>query len=467
MSDLALSQSRGQGRVGSVMQMLRQRIDARAYAPGARLPSIRAVADSMRVSKSTVVEAYDRLVAEGAILARRGSGFFVAGHTRPLSLTEIGPRLDRAIDPFWVTRQSLEAGADVLKPGCGWLPPSWLPEAEIGRALRALARAPNTGLTDYDTPLGLAPLRQLLSRRLAERGIEAGPDRIILTDSGTQAIDLLCRFLIEPGDSVLVDDPCYFNFHAMLLAHRAKVVGVPYTPNGPDLERFEEALKTHRPRLYLTNSGIHNPTGAVLSPAIAHRLLKLAEAHDLIIIEDDIFADLEVEPAARLAGFDGLERVIHIGSFSKTISASIRCGYIATKADWIEPIVALKLATTFSANRLSAEVILRLLTGGGYRRHVEGLRTRLAEATGQVRKRLIAAGLTPWTAPRGGMFLWMQLPEGLDAAAVAQAALAENVVLAPGNVFSASKSAGRYLRFNVGQSGSPKAYEVLRKIISA
>jgi len=454
-----------QTRLATVMETIRGRIAARAYAPGTKLPSIRETAATLRVSKSTAVEAYDRLVAEGAITARRGSGFYVAGHTRPLSLAEIGPRLDRAIDPLWVTRQSLEAGPEVLKPGCGWLPPSWLPEAEIGRALRAIAREPNAGLTDYDTPLGLSPLRQLLSRRLAERGIEAPPDRIILTESGTQAIDLLCRFLLEPGDSVLVDDPCYFNFHAMLKAHRAKVVGVPYTPNGPDPERFAEALRTHRPRLYLTNSGIHNPTGAVLSPAVAHRILKLAEAHDLLIIEDDIFADLETEPAARLAGFDGLNRVIQIGSFSKTISASIRCGYIAARAEWIEPIVALKLATTFSANRLSAEVILRLLTGGGYRRHVESLRTRLAEATGRVRKRLIAAGLTPWMEPRGGMFLWMQLPEGLDAAEVAQAALAENVVLAPGNVFSAAQTAVRYLRFNVGQSSQPKIYQVLKMAV--
>lgn len=108
-------------------------------------------------------------------------------------------------------------------------------------------------------------------------------------------------------------------------------------------------------------------------------------------------------------------------------------------------------------------MILRLLTGGGYRRHVEGLRARLAEATGQVRKRLVAAGLTPWMEPRGGMFLWMQLPDGLDAAAVAQAALAENVVLAPGNVFSAAQSCGRHLRFNVAQCGHPKVFEVLRR----
>ena len=87
-------------------------------------------------------------------------------------------------------------------------------------------------LADYGSPLGLPPLRQLLARRMAERGIEASPDQIMLTESGTQAIDLLCRFLLEPGDTVLVDDPCYFNFHALLRAHRARIVSVPYTPVG-------------------------------------------------------------------------------------------------------------------------------------------------------------------------------------------------------------------------------------------
>ncbi|RUY16584.1 PLP-dependent aminotransferase family protein, partial [Mesorhizobium sp. M7A.F.Ca.CA.001.13.2.1] len=204
--------------------------------PGGQLPSIRAFAKSMRVSKSTVVEAYERLAAEGAIRSRPGSGFYAAGSLAPLSLAEIGPRLDRAVDPLWISRQSLEAGDDMLKPGCGWLPASWMPQAGLRRALRTVARADDVALADYGTPLGLPPLRQLLARRMAGHGIEASPEQIMLTESGTQAIDLLCRFLIEPGDTVLVDDPCYFNFHALLRAHRAKVVSVPYTPSGPDID---------------------------------------------------------------------------------------------------------------------------------------------------------------------------------------------------------------------------------------
>ena len=297
--------------------------------------------------------------------------------------------------------------------------------------------------------------------------MEAPPEQIVLTDGGTHALDLVCRFLLEPGDTVLVDDPCYFNFQALLRAHRARIVSVPYTPSGPDLAAFERALTEHRPRLYMTNSAIHNPTGATLAPAVAHRLLKLAGEHDLLIVEDDIFADFEDEPAPRLAAFDGLARVVSIGSFSKTLSAAVRCGYIAARAEWIEPLIDLKLATTFGNGQLAASVVHRMLVDGTYRRHVEGMRAKLADAMGETVRRLGYAGLDIWTRPRGGMFVWARLPDALDAADVARHALAENVVFAPGNVFSASQSAAGFLRFNVSQCNRPKVYEALQRAMEA
>lgn len=458
-------QPAGGTRVAMVMGVIRQRIAGRGLAPGARLPSIRGLSGTLNVSPSTVVEAYERLVADGTIRSRPGSGFYVASQTAPLSPSEIGPRLDRAVDPFWISRQSLEAGEDSLRPGCGWLPPSWLPQAGIRRALRALSRTADSDLADYGSPLGLPPLRRLIARRMAERGIEASPDQIVLTESGTHAIDLLCRFLLEPGDAVLVDDPCYFNFHALLRAHRARIVSVPYTPAGPDTALLARVLDDHRPRLYITNSAIHNPTGAVLSPAVAHRVLKLAEQFALTIVEDDIFADFELAPAPRLAAFDGLDRVIHIGSFSKTLSASARCGFVAARPAWIEGLTDLKIATSFGGGRLSAELALKVLADGGYRKHMEGLRDRLARAMHDVGTRLKAVGIAPWLEPQAGMFLWACLPEGMDAADVARRALAENVVLAPGNAFSLSQSATGFLRFNVSQSLDDRVFEVLRRIM--
>lgn len=447
------------------MQAVRQRIERRALTPGARLPSVRVMAESFGVAKSTVVEAYDRLMAEGAIKSRPGAGFFVAAPLAPLALAEMGPDVRREVDPLWMLRQSLAGKPQALKPGCGWLPESWMPDDLLRKGLRGLARngEPRV-LLGYDDPSGWEPLRRLIARRMMDQGGDCSPDQVLLTDSATHAIDLVLRFLLEPGSTVLVDDPCYFNFHAQLRAHRAKVVGVPYTPHGPDMAAFAQALAEHRPRLYLTNSAIHNPTGAVLSAATAHRLLKLAEAHDLVLIEDDVFADLEHEPAPRLAAFDGLDRVIRVGSFSKTLSAAVRCGYVAARPDWIEALSDLRISTGMSGSPTVAALLHGALTDSGYRRHVEAVRVRLGRARDRAIKRLKAIGITPWIEPAAGLFLWCALPGEIDAQEVARRGLEEDIVFAPGNVFSASGSASHFLRFNVTMMDDERVFEVLERL---
>ena len=450
-------------RTGEVMETIRGRIASRALSQGDRLPSIRGLATTLNVSPSTVVEAYDRLVSEGVVLSRPGSGFYVSAGIAPPAFNELRPRTDRAIDPLWVSRQSLDAAPEALKPGCGWLPPDWMPNAIVRRALRGLTRADDAILADYGGTLGLLALRQLLARRCASEGLDVGPEQLLLTASGTQAIDLVCRFLLRPGDTVLVDDPCYFNFQALLRAHQARIVSVPYTPTGPDMTRFAAVLAEHRPRLYITNSAIHNPTGATMSAQTAHKLLTIASAHGLVIVEDDIFAEFEPEPSPRLAAFDGLANVIRIGSFSKTLSASVRCGYIAARPDWIEALIDLQVATNFGgASPVAAQLIFDSLMDSGYRRHMEALRRRLSGARRDTAARLASLGLRNWVTPRGGFYLWCQLPDGRDAAELAQAALQKGVILAPGNVFSAAQEASDFMRFNVAQMMDHRVYEVLK-----
>lgn len=465
------TQSKGRGgtRTVDVMSAIRAKVAGRALNSGDRLPSIRSLAATMGVSPSTIVEAYDRLAAEGLIRARRGSGFYVAPTIMPpLALAEVEPRRDRAVDPFWVSRQSLDADATVPKPGCGWLPPEWMPEAALRRATRALARTEADVLTNYGSTRGAMALRRLLLARLADDAIEASVDQLMLTGSGTQATDLICRFLLRPGDTVLVDDPCYFNFRALLRAHQARIVSVPYTPTGPDVARFEQVLGSERPRLYITNSALHNPTGATLSLQTAHRLLTAAAAHDLTIIEDDIFGDFEPERSPRLAALDGLNRVIRTGSFSKTLSASVRCGYIAGRADWIEHLVDLQVATNFGGpSPVAAEIITRVLAGGSYRKHMDELRQRLTRTRRDVARKLQALGIEPWLMPRGGFFLWCRLTGGQDASAVARAALEDDVVLAPGNVFSVAQTAPSFMRFNVAHMNDARVWEVLRRALKA
>jgi DNA-binding transcriptional MocR family regulator len=420
----------------------------------------------MGVSKSTVVEAYERLAAEGVIASRPGSGFYVAGGTRPLLLKAVAPQPDRAVDPLWITRQSMQAGPELLKPGSGWLPKDWMPDAAIRRHLRQLARAPETNLTRYDQPLGYAPMRAHISRRLEDKSVAAAPDQVILVDSATQALDLLCRFLIQPGDTVVVDDPCYFNFLALLRAHRVKVVGVPFTPSGPDIAAFAAILERDRPRFYLTNAALHNPTGATLAPAIVHRVLKLCEANDVLIVEDDIWGDLERAAGPRFSGFDGLQRTIHIGSFSKTLSAALRCGWIAVRTDWVEPLIDLKLAVSLSNSPVAAALAHRVLTDGSTRHHILHLKTKLADAMARAIRDLEAMGLEIWTKPSAGFFLWARLPGRRDAADVARVALARGVVLAPGGAFSLSPRWNGFMRFNVAHCGDARIWAVLREAIA-
>ena len=249
-------------RVETTAAFIRGRIASRALARGARLPSVRELAVKLEVSKSTVVEAYDRLAAEGAVVARRGSGFFVAGAARPLTLSAADPPPEPAIDPSWINRHAMVGSPDFLCPGAGWLPNSWVLDLGVQRALRLAAREDPERRRQYDEPLGYAPLRQLFSVRLAERAVLADPGQIVVTDSCSQALDLVCRFLLGPNDTVVVDDPCYFNFHSLLRANRARSVTVPMTPDGPDVAELERVFAEHRPRLYLTGGGLQNPTGA-------------------------------------------------------------------------------------------------------------------------------------------------------------------------------------------------------------
>ena len=454
-----------------VVAAIRAAIAARRLLPGEKLPSIRRLATANRISPFTVVEAYDRLAAQGLIAARAKSGFFVAGREPPLTLASETPEARRAdptaVDPVWMMRQSLSLDDRAIQSACGWLPDAWLPEAALRRALGAVARMPAARLLEYGPPLGYLPLRQQIARRLAELEIAATPDQLMLTDGASQAIDLVCRHLLQPGDAVLVDDPGYFNYHAVLRAHRAKVLPVPYTTGGPDLAALERLAAAEKPKLYLANPALQNPTGLSLTPGQAHRLLNLARQFDFRIVEDDVFRDFQATPTPRLAALGGLGRVLHLGSFSKTISAALRVGFVAGPAETIRHLADLKLATTFGNNQVSAQAVHRLLEDGSYRKQVAAIRERLRRATPPLRKKLESLGFRTWTDNAEGMFLWMELPEGAgDAAHLAARAIERGIVLAPGSVFSPSQRWARHLRINIAQSASPRLLAFLAEALA-
>ena len=455
-------------RTFAIMDAIRQRIATRALVPGDRLPSIRQFARTLQASPSTVVQAYDRLAAEGVIAPRQGSGFYVTGRALPpLSLADTTTPAARAVDPFWVSRQSLDSDPTVLKPGCGWLPTEWMPHEALRKALRAVARRDDTILSEYGGTRGALRLRRLLTAQFATEGLDISPDQVLLTGSGTQAVDLICRLLVRRGDTVLVDDPCYFNFQALLRAHEIRIVGVPYTTTGPDTEAFERIVLKEKPRLYITNSVLHNPTGATLSPQTAFRLLSIVATSGMQVVEDDIFTDFETVPSARLAVMDGLEHVIRVGSFSKTLSASVRCGYIAAPKELIDGLIDLQVATSFGGpGPITTEVIADVLEGGSYRKHMHEIMRRLEKSRKTVAHKLKTLEIVPWIVPKGGFYLWCRLPDGQDSTKIALSSLTDKIIHAPGNAFSVSQSASSFMRFNVTQCENEKIFHSLEQILA-
>ncbi len=448
--------------VDQIVAEISKHIDNRALRSNTRLPSIRQFAVQHGVSRFTVVQAFDRLVATGYISSRPGSGFYIiprsmlhGGITSPV-------KLDRAMDELWLLRNALASPSRNLIPGGGWLPHDWMDEEGIKRSLRQLAKQTGSHLTAYGRPEGYLPLRQILQNRLADIGIGADSNQILLTNGATHALDLIMRFYVRPGDVVLVDDPGYFILFGALKSLGAKIIGVPWKNDGPDVEIMENLIIEHKPKLFFTNTILHNPTGASISQAVAYRVLQLAEKHDLIIIEDDVYGDFDSSRQCRLATLDQLQRVIYIGSYSKTLSAAVRVGYIACKGELMQELTDLKLLSGMTSSEINERLIYQMLTDGYYRKYLDKLHKKLQQAKDQALDNFHKLGLSPYVDPQGGMFIWIKMPEHIDVIELANTAKQQDITLAPGNLFSPGQEPSQWLRFNVASCNDKSHYDLLK-----
>jgi DNA-binding transcriptional MocR family regulator len=452
--------------VDQLVAAVRRQVDDRILRPGMRLPPIRGLAERQGVSRFTVVEAYDRLVALGYLQSRRGSGFYVAPRPLPAGPAP-APERDRAVDVAWMLRQAFAPDDGRLKVGRGWLPAEWLDEEGLRRHLRTLSRRPDAHLAEYGTPLGYLPLRQQLQLRLAQLGIGARPEQILLTQGASQALDLAARLLVKPGDCVFVDDPGYFSLFGNLRLHGAKLVGVPRSGQGPDPAALETLLESHRPRVFFTQSVLHNPTADSLSAANAFRILQLAERHDFIVVEDDIYGDFQPGSATRLTELDQLDRVLYVSSFSKTLSGSLRVGFVAGRPDLIAELTDIKLLSALPGSELPERIVYLMLTEGHYRKYLDRLHGRLAGCQEQAQRLLERHGLAIHGEPKHGMFVWARLPGVEDTAGIAAEAAHQGIMLAPGKVFRPQMQASPCLRFNVTATADPRFGRFLGEALAA
>jgi DNA-binding transcriptional MocR family regulator len=362
------------------------------------------------------------------------------------------------VDATALIRSMFQAQQGRPAPGMGTLPAAWLDAPLLQRALRRVCRDP-AGWLGYGHPAGDASLRQALSRRLADLGVPAAPSQIVTTVGATHALDLVSRTLLRPGDAVLVDEPGWAVEFARLARAGMRLLPVPRAADGgPDLAAMEQLLKAHKPRLYVTVSVLHNPTGHSLTPAQAHQVLRLAEAHDLLIVEDDTYAWLASPHATRLAQLDGLKRTIAVSGFSKVLAPQWRVGFAALPPPLVDRVIDAKLLATLTSPGPLEAAVADCLEQGLLRRHAERLVERLDAARTRTVRLAEAAG-GRFMAPPAGLFGWVDV--GCDTEALAQPLLDEGWLTAPGSLFHATPRPTSLMRVNFASADEPRFWQRL------
>jgi DNA-binding transcriptional MocR family regulator len=442
---------------------LRERIANRQLPPAARLPSIRQLAAQLAVSPNTVVTAYDRLMALGLIESRGTAGYFVreAHHANlpDAAALEAGEEQDGV----WLAQQANDQRAGVLQASSGALPPAWLEDAVPAAAVqRGLARA-SAGMALRCPPQGLPELRERIAMVLRGMGIAVDSGRILTTYGGTHAIDLICRAFLQPGDTVLVEDPGYFLMFERLRKDGVRIIPVQRHPDGIDLGQLEAACREHHPRLLFIQTVLHNPTGWTSTAANLHKVLVLAQQYGFLIAEDDVQGHFHPGHVTRLASLSGLDRVIYYSSFCKALSPALRMGYVAAEPTLLKALMREKIYSILSTPALNEYVLLEVLAAGRWRKHLDRLNAKLLAARHASARQLSAAGLLLDHPGEGGLFLWASVPDDVDLNLLVQDAYRNKILLVRGATFRANNQPDAHIRFNVAFSQQPRLADYLRE----
>ncbi len=444
-------------------QSIERQIQEGAFASGEKLPSLRALSELHGYSKNTVVAAFEILVGMGVIEPRRGSGFYVLKQGGRKLPDEEPKSLDRAMNIVWMMREQFKTVQDAHPLGDGFPPIEWLSDLRLDKYHHKVVRSGMGTVFRYGNRFGYQPLREHLVRRLESFGIGAKSNQILMTQGANSAMDLVIRYFVPPGATVLVDDPGYYLLFGKLKLADAKIIGVPRLPDGPDLEALEQLIIQQKPRLYFTQSAGHNPTGTDLAAWKAFRVLKLAQEHNLMIVENDALADFKPLSATRLCALDQLERTIYIGSFSKSFSASLRVGFIACSVDLASELADLKTLISTNSSEYCERTVDVILKEGHYDKHMVRLRNRVTEATELAYKALKSLGATIFGNSSQSLYLWASLPGISDTHILAKDLQKKGILIAPGRLFCVdSDPACEWSRFNTGALADPLVFRALQ-----
>ena len=436
-----------------------ERIRTRLLAPGARLPSVRQCAQQHGVSPATVVAAYDQLLAQGLVEARRNRGFFVREMAAGLSASTVQRKSEEAaagarpaprrapVSAATLIRGMFHSVSDKPQPGMGVFPPEWLESSFMPTAVRKVTgtQALKDFSLQYGEPAGDSGLRRSLSKKLAGLSIHATPEQIITTVGATHALDIVSRTLLRAGDYVMVEEPGWAIEFARLDALGMRILPVPRRERGPDLEVMARYCEAHAPKLFVSVSVLHNPTGYCLTPGSAHRVLQLANQHAFHIVEDDTYSHIASEAATRLCALDGLQRTIYVSGFAKILAPNWRVGFMAAPVDLVERMLDTKLLSTLTTPALLEKALAWCIDQGQLRRHAERIRTRLDGARSRSVKLALHAGCR-FAAEPAGLFGWVDT--GVDTDALSQRMLDLGYLLAPGALFHARREPSTLMRIN-------------------
>lgn len=445
------------------------RIRSRLLPPGARLPSVRQCAAQHGVSTATVVAAYDQLLAQGLVHARKNRGFFVRempGARADGAVPEVKTAVRMGVSPVNATaliRGMFHKVSNKPHPGMGVFPADWLESTFMPAAVRKVTstRALQDFSLQYGEPLGDSGLRRVLAQKLGTLSIHTEADHIITTVGATHALDIVSRTLLRAGDPVMVEEPGWAVEFARLASLGMRILPVPRRADGPDLEVMAKYCELHSPKLYVSVSVFHNPTGYCLSPGSAHRLLQMASQHDFHIVEDDTYSHIAPEHATRLSALDGLQRTIYVSGFAKILAPNWRIGYLAAPPALVESLLDTKLLSTLTTPALLEKALALCIEQGQLRRHAERIRSRLDAARARSVKLALAAGCS-FAAEPVGLFGWVDT--GVDTDELAQRMLDEGYLIAPGALFHAARTPSTLMRINFATTQDAAFWRVFTRL---
>jgi 2-aminoadipate transaminase len=361
----------------------------------------------------------------------------------------------------------------------GGLPaPELFPIQRFQEACQRVLAEKGCSALQYGTTEGYTPLREMIAQNMARYGIVAGVENVLITSGSQQALDLIGKLLVNPGDRLLVEAPTYLGALQAFDVYGAEYVSVPIDDDGLQTERLEEALRSGPKFMYILPN-FQNPGGVTLSEGRRHELVLLAERYGIPIIEDDPYGQLRYEgehlPPLIVVDRENLRRddgyrlgnVIYLSTFSKTLAPGLRLGWIVAPPEVITKLVQLKQGADLHTSTFAQFVAYEVARDGFLDEHVRTIRQvyrQRRDAMLSALKEFFPPEVT-WTHPAGGLFLWVNLPEGMECQALFEVALRENVAFVPGDCFYAGGNEGRrHMRLNFSNAPPEQIREGIRRL---